>query len=377
VIKTRLFTGVALLISIALLQTGALAQKKKEKRENVLLHPDKFYKKYFPRLKIKQNPPDSLFIRTYAKYLAVGAHVFSPATSIDIISRKSGPSNFDPSSKFRTDISNVVGIVASYRFVSAGFAFLSGTNVSNGYIPSLYHTATIQYSSAAYAFEFKYMRIQGFTDINQPGGLLPSPMYTARPDILSREYHFVSVYNLRWKKYSYVAPLTFSQRQIVSQAGFLLKTGLYYNQLSGDSPLINPQQQQYYDNFSNVTGIRSYSIRIAPGLGGNLVFFKHVYISAVAFTSFDLYFYKYFSSSGEDTDTKEAFVFVLDGKASLGYQSTHLYAGIRYESERRAGALQGIEMHTTYSYAGVELGYRFDAPRIVKKVYKETMPPGM
>jgi hypothetical protein len=364
---------------MALPQNKLFAQGEKEKKENVLLHPDKFYKKFFPHLRIKRNPPDSLFIKTYPNYLSVGTHVFSPAEHIDINSRKPGSGVVDPSSKFRTNISDVVGLVASYRFVSAGFAFLlpSGSNGIGGYASSHYHTATIRYNSTAYAFQFKYIRIKGFTDINQPDGLGPNPMFTQRPDMLSKEFQFENVFNLSWKKYSYIAPLTFSQRQIISRAGFLLKTGFYYNQLSGDSPILSPQQQPFYDNFSGVTTIRSYAIRVAPGLGGNLVFFKRVYISLAAFTSFDLYFYKYLSAIDDKVPANEAFVFVLDGKASLGYQSRRLYAGVRFEEDRRMGDLRNINLNTTYFYKGIELGYRFDAPKIVKKVYKKTMPPGM
>jgi len=67
----------------------------------------------------------------------------------------------------------------------------------------------------------------------------------------------------------------------------------------------------------------------------------------------------------------------LDGKASLGYQSRRLYAGLRYEAESKAGALHSMNFTAIHSYSGIELGYRFDTPPLVKKVYKKTMPPGM
>lgn len=377
VIKTSLFLVIAV-FCIAFPRDEVFAQKEKD-NVDILLHPDKFYKRFFPRLKIKRNPPDSLFIKTYPNYLSVGMHVLSPAIRLDIDSRRPKPDGFDPSSKFRTNISDVLGFSASYRFVSVGFAFplRSGMNTHNDYSPSRYRTATIKYNSAAYSLQFKYLRIQGFTDVNQPNRLDPNPMYTQRPDMFSKEFQFEGLYNFSWKKYSYIAPLTFSQRQIKSRAGFLLKAGVYYNRLSSDSPLIDQRQQQYYDDFNDVKAIQSVSIKIAPGLGGNLVFFKRVYLSIAAFTSFDLYYYKYLKLPDEKVHGKQAFVFVLDGKASLGYQSRRLYAGLRYEAERRAGVFHSMKINTIYSYTGVELGYRFDAPHLVKKVYKKTMPPGM
>lgn len=332
-----------------------------------------------PRLRIKRNPPDSLFIKSYPNYLSVAMHVLSPAIRLDIHSKKPGPADYDPSSKFRTNISDIVGFSASYRFISVGFAFMlkSGMNKHKDYAPSRYRTATIKYNSAAYALQFKYLRIKGFTDVNQSNPMDPNPLYTQRPEMVNKEFQFEGLYNFSWKKYSYIAPLTFSQRQIKSHAGFLLKAGVYYNQLSGNSTIINQRQQPYYDNLNDVKVIRSLSIKIAPGMGGNLVFLKNVYLSIAAFTSFDLYYYKYLNLPDEKVDRKQTFIFVLDGKASLGYQSRRLYAGLRYDAERRAGVLQSMEMNTIYSYTGIELGYRFDTPRLIKKVYKKTMPPGM
>src|SRR6187549_3012872 len=63
---------------------------KEKKRENVFLHPKKFYKKYFPHLKIKRDPPDSTYIRVYPNYLSISAHMLSPAIGMDI-----GPDNTD------------------------------------------------------------------------------------------------------------------------------------------------------------------------------------------------------------------------------------------------------------------------------------------
>ena len=376
-IKTSLWMGIALL-SLASPLCRVMAQKETEK-QNVLLHPDRFYRKFLPHLKIKRNPPDSLFIKSYPYYLSTGIHILSPEVKMDIASNGAKPDNFDPASKFRSNISDVIGFSGTYRFVSVGFSFLSksGLNTHGDYSPSRYRTATVKYNGAADAFQFKYIRIQGFTDINQPSRLGPNPMYTQRPDVISKEFQFEITHNFSWKRYSYAAPITFLQRQIKSHGGFLLKAGAYYSQLSSDSTLLGKRQNQYYDDFNDIRAIRSVSLRIAPGLGGNLVFWRKVYFSASAFTSFDFCFYKYLKLLDEKVQGRQALVFVLEGKVSLGYQSRRFYAGLRYEPERRVGVLHGLEMKTTYSYTGIELGYRFVAPGFVKKVYKKTMPPGM
>lgn len=39
--------------------------------------------------------------------------------------------------------------------------------------------------------------------------------------------------------------------------------------------------------------------------------------------------------------------------------------------------LNTVEMNTLFSYFGFDISYRFNTPQLVKKVYKETMPPGL
>ena len=349
---------------------------KETKRENVFLHPRKFYKRYFPHLKIKSDPPDSAYIKIYPDYLSVSAYVLSPKIGMDI-----GPGNTHANGALtlRTSIGDILGFSANYRFVGAGFAFLlnSGSPSQDNYAKSRYRTATIKYNSRSTSLQFKYLRFKGLTDIASPPGLDPLNAYIKRPDIVNKEFQFEWLYNPRWKKYSYIAPLTFSQRQIKSSTGFLLQTGVYYNQLSSDSTLVDASKRQFYADFNNVKIIKSLSIRLAPGLGSNFVFFKRYYLSLVAFPSYDLYFYKYQRDSDEKVKGRQTFIFVMEGKASLGYHSERIYGGLRIEAEKRSASLHEIDMNAMYTYFGVEIGYRFNTPRIVKKVYRETMPPGM
>lgn len=350
---------------------------KEDRKENVkenlevFLHPDKFYKKYLPGLEIKRIPLDTAYIKSYPNYLSAGIFVLSPALYSNISTRNSTPPGIDASVNFRTSVANIIGFSASYRFVSVGFALLlnHGLQKYQSYASSSYRTATIEYNNPVYSLRFRYLRLKGFTDIND------SPI-RKRPDILNKEFHFEGIYNFGWKRYSYMAPLTFSQRQVRSRAGFLLKGGFYYKLFSGDSALIASHDQSYYDEFADTGGIRTFSIKLAPGLGGNFVLRKRIYIGVAAFASADLYFYKYLEGL-EISTTRRSLLFAVDGYASLGYQSERLYAGLKFIMDTGSARLQGIKTSTINTYAGLEFGYRFDAPGPLKKFYKKTMPPGM
>ncbi|WP_165824135.1 DUF4421 family protein [Pseudochryseolinea flava] len=330
-----------------------------------------------PNLRIKANPPDSAYVKVYPNYLSVGMHIFSPVIHVNISPAKYTDAPVSPSSKFRTSISNVVGFSASYRYVAAGFAFLtnSGMHLRDGYTPSRYRTATIKYSGRAFNFQFKYIRIRGFTDVQQH--MTINGDYILRPDLVTKEFQFEGLWNFNWRRYSYVAPINFSQRQVKSHGSFLLKTGVYYQQLFGDTAILRPQQQLYYEKFGNARALRMTSIRLAPGIGANLVFLRKVYLSTVTFTSFDLCFYKSLESLDARVKSRPDVVFYLDHKFGIGYHSTRFYAGLRYDVEARSGVLDDTDISQIYQYVGVELGYRFNAPIPLKKFYKKTMPPGM
>lgn len=370
VIPFRPFLLICLFIAAAVpLDVVAQEKEKEKKHEFILLHPKKFYRKYFPGLEIKRDPPDSTYIKVYPNYLSVSSHLLLPSIHMDIL-----PKDTDAgASKFRTNINDIMGFNVSYRFITAGFAFQlkSGLRHHEDYARSKYRTATIKYTSRSWSFQYRYLRFKGLTDIQ-------SVPYTRRSDIANKEFEFEGLYNPGWKKYSYLSTLNFSQRQVKSRAAFLLKTGMYYTQLFGDAPLIAPEQQPYFSSFDNVNVIRTFSLRLAPGAGANVVFLRRFYANAVFFTSYDLVFYKYLNNPDEkDVKGRQTFAFILDGKASAGYQSKRFYFGARYEAERKYTAMHFIRNRALYTYIGLELGYRFNTPSVVKKFYKETMPPGM
>ncbi len=341
----------------------------------VFLHPDKFYKKYFPNLKIKRVPLDTNYIRVYPNYFTVGVHLLSPALTTTIAPKNSYTFGNLTDAKFKTSIADIIGFSANYRFVSIGFALLlkSGLQKHSDYAPSAYRTLTVKYNNAKYVMQFKYLRAKGFTDVVGFGN---SSIYK-RPDILNKEFQFEGIYNFDWKRYSYVAPLIFSQRQIKTRVGILLKGGFYYKKFGGDSSLIDKGKQLYYQNFDDTKAIQTFSVKLAPGVGGNFVMYKSVILSMAIFPSFDIYFYRYMNDAGAYSDKRRSAVFSIDGFVSLGYQSKRFYAGLRFEADRRDAALRGINMNIINAYTGLEVGYRFDVPHIIKKVYRKTMPPGM
>lgn len=358
-----------------LLATDARAQ---EEKENTFLHPDKFYKKFFPHLKYKRNPADTSFIKTYPNYLSVAAHLLAPKIFINLVPRSTSGVE-DHSSKFRTSIHTIVGISASYRFVSAGFAFALKSNPENntGYTHTSYRTATIRYNGTKYILQFRYMKVKGLTDINKTNNTDSTQEYHTRPDILMKEFQFEGIYNFNWKKYSYIAPLDFTQRQVKSQLGFMVKSGIYFNQLSGDSNLLSVLQRPYFKGVDTISRLVGYSIKLAPGLGGTLVLHKKFYLATAVFIPYNLYLSRLYTLDGKLSRKETAIQVTLDGTCCIGYQSTRFYAGLRCQIESKQAKIKYFSYSSLYGYIGLDVGYRLDAPKVLKKFYKKTMPPGM
>ncbi|MDF2454153.1 MAG: hypothetical protein K0R51_146 [Cytophagaceae bacterium] len=345
---------------------------------SVFLHPKKFYKKYLPNLKIKRPDIDSSYIKTYPNYLTVGSRLIVPTIYMDLHSDNSRGNANHASSNFRTNVGNILAFSASYRFITAGFAVVVNSNRKDkeDYAPSSYRTATIKYNSAAYSLQFKYIRLRGFTDVNQNNSDT-LVRYTKREDILMKEYQFEGVYNFSWRKYSYYAPIDYTFRQLKTRIGFLMKAGVYYNQLAADSNLLTMKQRAFFNDFNDIRLIRTTSFKLAPGIGLNLIFLKRFYVSLAVFTPYNFYVYNYFTKDENLVHKGTSLAFVWDGNISLGYQSERFYAGIRYQADSKSVTFNTVILNSLFSYVGFDLGYRFVAPKIVKKVYKQTMPPGM
>lgn len=369
---------ICLVLFFALLPASVAAQVEEAEGIEVFLHPKKFYHKFFPNLKIKKPDIDSSYVKSYPNYLTIGTHLILPATNLDINSQSLTENASNASSFFRTNISNILAFSAGYRFIGIGFALAVSSEKKDkqDYASTAYRTATIKYNSAAYYLQFKYMRTKGFTDVNEENAMGISP-YTKRDDLLVKEYQFEGMYNFGWKKYSYYAPIDYTQRQLKSQYGILIKGGVYYNQLSADSNLLTLKQRPLFDEFEDIRKIRTTSFKVAPGIGANLVLSRRLYLSAAIFAPYNLYFYNYFTEGDIRVQKGTSIAIVLDGSISLGYQSERLYAGIRYQADSKRVKMNTVEIDTLFSYFGFDLGYRFNTPKFVKKVYKDTMPPGM
>ncbi len=323
--------------------------------------------------KKKRYQPDKKYIESYPSYLSVGVFTIAPTINLKLSSELKESTNKNVTSGFKANISNILGFTVGYRGINVAVGFKVGSKDQKNeqYAKSRYNSIIVRLRHPVYYLLFRYSSVKGLTDLNSanhnPADTLSK--YLRRGDISSTDYQFEGIYNFSWRKYSYTAPLTFLQRQVKSHVGILLKSGLSYNELSADSAIVSARQRPYYEEFSDVRRLTGLSIKAAVGFGGNLVFFKRMYLSATLFVAYDLYLYKYTRFSDGSSRNGQSFVVVFDGRASLGYQSERFYIGLRYEGDSRGAKIDHVRITTQYSYVGFEVGYRFKAPGFLKKGY--------
>jgi hypothetical protein len=329
--------------------------------------------------KKKRFSPDTNYIHSYPQYLAVGMFVISPTVNLRLEEKDSSKLGNKTLSNYQANLSSIVGFSLGYGAVHFSWGFNVGTDreKNKDLVASKYNVINVRVKHPVLYMHFRYSRLQGLTDMNEQNSKSPLMRYVKRDDIRLREYSVEGIYNFSWRKYSYTAPLTFLQRQLKSRIGILAKAGVSYSELGADSALITTTQLVQNDKLTDIQRINGVSVKLAPGVGGNLVFFKRIYLSGALFVAYDLFFYDYKRISDGGTKSGTSFVVVLDGRFSLGYQSERLYAGLRYEVDRRGMQFDKTQMTTEYSYVGLEFGYRFNAPGFLKKGYAAIMPGRM
>lgn len=327
--------------------------------------------------KKKRFQPDRKYIESYPSYLSIGVFTIAPTINLKLNADAKEIKDQHYNSDFRANISNILGFTVGYRGinVAVGFKTASKDQTNNDYAKSSYSTVTVRLRHPVYYLLLRYSSVKGMTDLNtanrNPTDTISK--YLQREDIRNTDYQFEGIYNFSWKKYSYTAPLTFLQRQIKSHVGILLKSGLAYSELSADSAIVSARQRPYYAELNDVQKLSGVSIKVAPGVGGNLIFFKRMYLSAAFFIAYDLYLYKYTRFSDGSSKSGQSFVVVFDGRASLGYQSERFYIGLRYEGDSRGAQIDHVHITTQYSYIGFEVGYRFKAPGFLKKGFDKVL----
>lgn len=312
---------------------------------------------------------DTNYVKSYKNYLTIGIFTATPVNTLTLTPKDSlsKPTNYS------TNLSTAIGFTLSYKSVSGSFAFRTPVeeDLTNQYGVSKFKAFSIGTQKTKFAIRFDFRKVAGFYNEDSLITLPNSPTtYFKRSDVNSKQYMVTGLYNFSWKKYSYQSSFNFTEHQLKTRVGFIMKSSVSFNRLRSDSSLINLNGTA--TNSEKVQQLNYTSFLIGPGMGLNVVIAKRVYFSLMAFYSLDFVTYSFINNNNSTNTRDNSFTGFLEGRVALGYHSKRFYAGMKFTGDKIAVQTTDYKVENSFGVLTIDIGYRFNAPGILKKVYANT-----
>lgn len=326
--------------------------------------------------KVEKAPkvPDSTYIISYPQLITVGVFFASPIMELSIKPVNKGLDKYK--SDFRGNFSDQVGVNLAYRKLSLSFGIKTpfGPKEDSKKGRTTNTGITLKFKKPNFNLTAEYRQYTGVYDNNSPNYDPKADTAIVRPDIRYKNIGINVIYNFSWKKYSYNSPLTFSERQLKSRIGLLAKAGLNYTTISSsDSTLLYGVQTDQFTAFDDVRAINALLLKVGPGVGANIVFFRKFYISLNYFLMGNFIGYTY------DVTGKSRSHWALNANAytetaaGIGYNSRRLYGGINFNGDINIMHIRSARVRTNFAQVYATLGYRFTAPRAFSRFWDKTL----
>ena len=319
---------------------------------------------------------DTNYIMSYPQLLTFGVFTATPVMEVSIKPTDKNISSYG--SDFLGNFSNILGFTFAYRNVaiSLGFKTPVGPGKDDRKGNSAHTNLIAKIKKPWLSIIVDYRRYTGYYDNNVAGYADESSQhfYYVRPDIRFKNIGANGVYNFSWKKYSYNAPLTFSERQLRTRIGFLVKAGLnYMNIRSSDSTILSRTQTSIFTSFDDIKSINAVLLKAGPGAGINLVLFKRFYFALNYFLMGNFIEYTYATEANSASRWQGNTNFYTETATCFGYNSKRLFMGITINGDINIMNVQKASIKTNFASAGITLGYRFNAPEFFSKAWNKTL----
>lgn len=321
-------------------------------------------------LKKTKQRPDTNYVKSYKNYLTMGIFTAFP---INILTITPKDSTITPST-YKTNLASIVGFTVGYKsiYVAIGFRAPVEASKSSTYGKTYFKAFTIGTQKTQFSVRFDYRKTSGFYNndsiVYQSSNNTQS--YLKRGDVNTKQYMLSGLYNFSWKKYSYLSSFNFSEHQLKTRVGFILKSSLSSNILKSDSSLINLTNTPSVSD--GIQQLNYTSFIVGPGMGLNVVIAKRVYFSLMLFLSYDLVGYKFIDNNKNVVYKNTSFTAFFEQKAAIGYHSKRFYAGLKFTADQIQVKTVDYKVGNSFGAVTLDVGYRFNAPGFLKKVYNKT-----
>jgi len=313
---------------------------------------------------------DTNYVKSYENYLTLGFFIALPINILTITPKNSAISP----SVYKTNVASIIGFTAGYKSIYAAVGFRAPIEAarSSKFGKTYFKAFSIGTEKARFFVRFDYRKASGFYDSDSLiyHSSNNTYSYLKRGDVNTKQYMLSGLYNFSWKKYSYLSSFSFSEHQLKTRVGVLLKSSLSSNILKSDSSLINfPNTPSISDGIQQLNYT---SFVVGPGMGLNVVVAKRVYFSMMLFLSYDFVAYKFIDNNNNVTYKNNSITVFFEERVALGYHSKRFYAGLKFTADQIQVQTQKYKVSNLFGAITLDVGYRFNAPGILKKVYKNT-----
>lgn len=255
----------------------------------------------------------------------------------------------------------------SYRFISFGFRFvprfIGGNNDNAEKGKSRINGLNLNLNFRRLLQEFSYNRMRGYYLENTKdfdAGWTEGKPYIQFPDLVTTEFAGITAWNFNYG-FSVNAISTYSERQLRS-AGSFIPAFIYRYAVHDNRAAIEPGRFTQKSN--------SLELLLGAGYHYNFVVKEKFYL-AVGLTPAAGYVFNRITNRYTDHQEKgnqTNFIFRLDARAGVGYNSHRFFTGIYIRLSAAAYRQQGTSVITQNDNAIVQLtaGYRLNAPKWLK-----------
>ncbi len=314
--------------------------------------------------------PDTNYIKSYKHYLTIGIFIGTPINTLTLTPKDS---TIKPTA-YSTNLASAIGFTGSYKGISGSFAFRANpeADATSKYGTTKYKSFSLGTQRTRFSIRLDYRKVAGFYNGDSVITTANSPdTYFKRSDVSTKQYMISGLYNFSWRKYSYQSSFIFTEHQLKTRVGFIMKSSVSFNRLQSDSSLINLDRMA--TDAEKIQQLNFTSFLVGPGMGLNVVVAKRVYFSLMIFYSLDFVTYTLINNNNSTNIRDNSLTGFYEGRAALGYHSKRFYAGIKVVGDKIAVQTQGYTVENSFGVLTLDIGYRFVAPGILKKAYAKTL----
>lgn len=257
-------------------------------------------------------------------------------------------SNFSTGSQF------LIGGAASYRWVNLGYAFSLSPDNSKQNIDLRFSTG---YRPFQVQFNLSYLRNLGYTLISgKNSGELDTIIGQRERGINIITSRLKTDYVFNYRKYSYSAGFSPTNRQLKSAGSFLVSGAISNDRVSLEQ--LSALTKPLFDSINGFNNVIINSIDLGGGYGYNWVISRHWTLSFIEIPKVGLDFIRASSSIPE----KYFFTvgFVNHFKLGIVYTYNRFFSGISAYNLISVSKIKSTNYSNSYATFGVYCGWVFD-----------------